>query len=55
LTLRDLFVAMEYHLSKQKELDGTQRDDFIAAQTAVTKAMHAHIPELKGKNWKMQI
>ena len=47
LTLRDLFVAMEYHLSKQKELDGTQRDDFIAAQTAVTKAMHAHIPELK--------
>ncbi|ORJ50781.1 hypothetical protein B2M27_07965 [Kluyvera intermedia] len=47
LTLRDLFIAMEYYLHKQKALSEDQRKDFIAAQTAVTKTMHAHIPGLK--------
>lgn len=47
LTLRDLLIAMEYYLHKQKALHGDQRKDFITAQTAVIKAMHAHIPGLK--------
>lgn len=46
LALRDLFIALEFYLHKQKELCGVQREDFIKAQTAVTKAMHANIPEL---------
>ena len=47
LTLRDLFIAMEYYLHKQKALSEDQRKDFIAAQTAITETMHAHIPGLK--------
>jgi hypothetical protein len=52
LTLRDLFIAMEYHLHKQKALSEDQRNDFIAAQTAVTKQCMLIFQSLKERTGK---